>query len=152
MVPVQREERTGILGLRTRMVTTNEERETQVEVLPSHWELFRTTHWIEDRRAGTTSEYNEQNLWVLTEGGDLLYVWKWEEYARPPGSDRGRFDSEVTVTPMTKERMLQLDHAHPSYDHRRGAFHCWGSREPGRLVRHAPGVGISLLMKRLLSV
>lgn len=143
-VAVDQKRRVGFLGLRRETHTVVERRTGQVEIVPPYWVLFHTNHWIEDKASGAGSEYNEQNYWVLTENGALMYVWKWEE------CKDGRFESDVTATEMSPEKMLHLDYAHPRYDLHQGKLHIWGDREAGKSIRHAPGVGLSLALKRLI--
>lgn len=140
--------RAGFLGLRTETINTTERRAIEVEALPPHWLLLRTIHWIEDT-SKTNYEYNEQNDWVLTEAGDLLFVWTWEEYKSMPHDSRGRLESDIQVSTMSAEKILEMDHEHPSYDARHSNRHFWGNRDPGKISVHAPGVGLSLALKKL---
>ncbi|KQO98737.1 hypothetical protein [Leifsonia sp. Leaf264] len=148
-VAVQRSRRAGFLGLRKEMFDATENRSVEVELVPPHWVLFSTTYWnIDDAKASLT-EYNEQNYWVLTEGGDLLVIRRWEETKMFKGYPNHVMDGETTAAPMSVEKILELDHQHPSYDRHHGSMHFWGNREAGKLIRHAPGVGLSLALKGL---
>lgn len=84
--------------------------------------------------------------------GALQVILDWEEFTR---WDNGttRSEKECKVMPMSTTDILRLDFADELYDsgtHGRGTK-IWGHREPGRRIRHAKGVGLSLALKRLLT-
>lgn len=143
-VSVRREKRSGFLGLGRTSYRTVEKQSRQVELVAAHWLLFETRHRIDDRTKGRELEFTEHNSWVLTEAGKLLYIWDWEEFRY------GRLDRGYDVKEMSAERMRELDYAHPHYDKREGGASYIGNRQKGKLVRHSPGVGLSLAMKSLL--
>lgn len=149
---VEKDRRSGFLGWRRETYRATERQAIVVEVVPPHWVLLHTNHWIQESSGRAHQyEYNEQNYWVLTEHGDLLYVWAWEEFRRNQ-HDSGRFESDITAAMMSADNVLSMDHAHPKYEVRRGKSLYWGNRDPGKLIRHAPGVGLSLALKSLMPI
>lgn len=78
-------------------------------------------------------------------------IWDWEEFTR---WDNGmtRFEKECTAKLMAEKDILRLDFADKRYDHSLSGngTKFWGNREPGRRIRHAKGVGLSVALKGLL--
>ncbi|MEU7524682.1 hypothetical protein AB0A74_03010 [Saccharothrix sp. NPDC042600] len=143
--------RAGLLGLRTEVAQVTRTVQVSERVIGPHWVLRRTNHHIESQEAGKAIEYHEQNYWVLQEDGTLSKVWEWEEFTRWPDGTT-RVEQDCTATPMTEADILRLDHLDRQYDNSdsRSGTKIWGNREPGKRIRHAKGVGLSMALKELL--
>jgi hypothetical protein len=150
-VIVQRTRQVGFLGLRRETYDVTESRPINVEVVPPHWQLFHTNRWVEESNHHVASEYNEQHYWMLTGAGDLLYVWTWEEHRRAAQSIRGDLTHDISVSSMSSDNILELNHDHLTFNRHHGQTHEWGNGVVGKRTRHAPGVGLSLALKNLLN-
>lgn len=150
-VPETVTRRAGFLGLRTENVQLAKTIHVSEPVIGQHWILHRTNHHIESKEGGKVTEYHEQNFWVLQRDGTLSKIWEWEEFTRWPNGTT-RLEQDCTAKSMTEADILRLDHLDRQYDNGgdRGATKIWGDREPGKRIRHAKGVGLSLALKALM--
>lgn len=149
---VTRQRSVGFLRLRTEQYTAYETQTRQIEVIGPYWPLFTTQHWV-DRKPSSrfqSYEYEESNVWALAQNGTLWKLWLWTSYTvNRAGPDEQ--ESDATAKEMSDEDILELDREHQfsSLEDRDGHFR--GNRHPGRVIRHAKGVGLSLIMKDLLA-
>ncbi|MEV6072036.1 hypothetical protein AB0L82_36320 [Nocardia sp. NPDC052001] len=148
---VTRTRRAGFLGLRTETYKTTENRSTVQQVVGPHWILFTTSHNIdqENTRRYRAYEFAEKKLWILDEKGQLLKVWKWDDFTLWRDGTTKR-ENDCTAAPMTEADVLELDREHKFTHHHDHEGHYRGDRTAGRIIRHAKGVGLSLALKSLL--
>jgi hypothetical protein len=150
-VVVAETRRSGFLGWRNSTVDVRKPVRVQEAVIGPHWVLRQTDHHIESRKGGKLAEYHEQTYWVLLKDGELLKIWKWDDYTRwPDGTTKS--ENDCTATPMTEADVLRLDFAdlHMQQGSRRSGEEISGTRYPGRRVHHSKGVGLSVALKALL--
>ncbi|MGN2638267.1 hypothetical protein ACTD5D_19145 [Nocardia takedensis] len=152
-VPVVKTRSVGLFGLRTETYTASESREQTTQVVGPHWVLFTTRHFIDEEktRRYRAYEYAESRIWILDTAGELLKVWQWQDFTLWDDG-RTKRESDCAVDPMTERDILQMDHEHTFSHHHDRDGHYRGDREPGRVIRHAKGVGLSLALKHLLTV
>ncbi|NQX04986.1 hypothetical protein HQQ82_09260 [Rathayibacter sp. VKM Ac-2856] len=150
---VTAERRVGLFR-RREMYQTTQNIPVDIEIIGEHWLLFQTNHHIEERETKSRySEYHEMTTWVLDRRGRLLRVWKWEEYKKWGESlQDSRFSQDIEIRQMNDDDMLRLDYSSPQREvgGSNSKLHWWGTREAGKLIRHAKGVGISIALKQLL--
>lgn len=134
-----------LFGLITRQETVmrREMVSNPIASIEDHWELHRRNYHVNSSR----SEYSEGYYWVLLPGGELKYVWKWEEYLL----EARYMKRGGSVETMSEEHILRLDRRPKSREQHHGGVHAWGDREDGPIIKHAKGVGISLALKNLLN-
>ena len=148
---VRHEREVGLFRKRVEQFFTTETRSEEVEHLGEHWVLFRTFHHLEENSKQKMTEYNEENLWTLTVAGSLWHVHRWKDYTYYTGARPGVAEEELRVVPMAKEHILELDRAHPRYSKHSRELSYHGDRTAGRIIRHAPGVGLSMHLRGLLT-
>lgn len=153
---VVRERSAGFLGLRTEQYTTYETVQQRQQVLSPYWTLFTTVHYIEEGESQKhfAYEFNERNVWALARDGGLWKLWIWDDFTLYDGfGGRSKRESDATARVMSDEDILELDREHRfTHMYRRGLRdHYRGDRNPGKVIRHAKGVGLSLALKALLA-
>lgn len=127
--------------------------EVQVALFGSHWSLLEVMSndetFDQPRKLG---EGQLRKHWILAPDGQLLFFQYEEEFAAFGGT-RGSWKVSSAVQPMTIQNVLELDYDHPqtSGGNSRNKERWWGNYSAGRLRAHAPGVGASLALKRLLT-
>jgi len=150
-VHVRRERKKGWFG-GTETYFESEMKTSRVELLGEHWQLLRLMGSQEEtNHPRKVQEYHEERIWALLPDGSLHHVRLWDEFTKYENM-AGQFDYGASEGPMTAEMVLELDHDHPYYEHhdRGGDVHWWGELHAGRRRAHAPGVGLSLALKKLL--
>jgi len=150
-VQVRRERKKGWFG-GTETYFETEMRTSHLKLLDEHWQLLRLVgNQEETNYPRKVQEYHEEMIWALLPDGSLHYVRIWDEFTKYENT-AGQFEYGASAEPMTEEKVLELDHDHPYYEHHdgRAGVHWWGELHTGRRRAHARGVGLSLALKKLL--
>ena len=140
----------GFLGLRTRQVRKTRTVDAGSKIIvDAHWVLHRTYHNIDKYEPWGHSEYHEDLYWILLKDGSLKKYTKWfEERTIQPSRQDGYSLHEMSMADI--ERLDFDDKSRETGRSDRGT-HTYGNRDPGKLLRHAKGVGLSIALKNLLS-
>lgn len=143
------EESYGFLGMRTRQVRRTRTVDAGFKlVVDAHWVLHATQHNIDRFQSWGHEECHEDLRWILLKDGSLKMYTKWfEERTIQPSRVDGYSVTEMSVADV--ERLDFEDRYRETGRPDRGT-HTYGNREPGKLIRHKKGVGLSLELKKLL--